>query len=129
MFERILRRDDEKWRGKEECLIGDRYLVLLHGFEECRLDFWGSTIDLIGKEDMSKYGSLPYLELACLWAVYLMSCEIGWEEIGSEGDTTIVVSEDIRESLDYLRLSEPWDSLDEDVSACEECDHELADEV
>ena len=78
---------------------------------------------------MSKYGSLPYLELACLWAVYLMSCEIGWEEIGSEGDTTIVVSEDIRESLDYLRLSEPWDSLDEDVPTCEECDHELADEI
>lgn len=84
VFERILCRDDEKWRGKCECLIAYSDLVLLHGFEEGRLYLRWSTIYLIGEEYTRKNRSLSHLELRCLWTVYLSTSEVCREEIGSE---------------------------------------------
>ncbi len=84
MFERVLRGDHEEGGGKWECLIAYRHLSLFHGFEEGRLDFRRSTVDLVGEEDTREYRSLAYLELACLRFIYLCTSEVGRQEIWGE---------------------------------------------
>ncbi len=84
MFERIFGRDHEKWRGKWEALLSDGDLTLFHSFEESRLHFRWSAVDLISQEDMCEDGSLSDFEFARLRTIDLASCKVRGEKVRSE---------------------------------------------
>lgn len=84
VFEGILRGKHDKWRRQIESDIPDGDPFFFHGLKESGLYLGWSPIDLVGKEDIGEYRSLPEFELALLGPVYLIAREIGWEEIRSE---------------------------------------------
>lgn len=115
MFEWILSRDDEEWFIEFHRLISDRYLMLLHGFEECRLDFRWRTIDLICEEDMGEYRSFSLRKNSLLSIIDLSPDEVHREQIRSEGYPFEVECEDIGKCLHSECFSESRNSLEEDM--------------
>lgn len=84
MFERVLCRDHEKWRGKRKALLSYRYLTFFHGFEEGGLHFRGSTVDLIGEENVGEDRSLSDFEFARLRTINLVSSQVRGEKVRGE---------------------------------------------
>ena len=128
MFEGILRREYDKGRGEYEGFSTYGDFFLFHGFEESRLYLGWSTIDLVSEEDAREYRALAHFECSLTLAIYLTSCEVGWQEIRSEGYTTRIEAEYACKSPDRPSLPKARNSLEECVSTREECNDEFLDE-
>ena len=64
LFKRILRGQNQKRIGERIGLIADRYLPLLHGFQQGALNFRRRAIDFVGEDQVRKNGAELCGELA-----------------------------------------------------------------
>ncbi len=57
LLERVLRRENQKRLRQGITVAGDRYLPLLHRFQQRRLHFGRRTVNLISQQQVGEYGT------------------------------------------------------------------------
>ena len=104
-------------------LPADRDLPLLHRLEQRALHLRGSTVDLVGQDEVREHGAERDLELAELLVEDPCSDDVRGDEVGGELDALELPADGLRERLHRHRLREPGNALDEEMPPCEEGDH------
>jgi hypothetical protein len=128
LLDRILSSKYDKWTRKIERRLTDGDRSFLHSFEECGLDFWRSTIDLISKKYTRKYRTFSYTKFSLLWSVYFTSRKIRGEKIWSKRYPLKIQTEYFCYGLHRECFSESWDSLKKYMSSAEYHKEKLLDE-
>ena len=106
------------------CLLADRHLPLLHHLQEGRLHLGRGTVDLVCEQEVAEHRPQLGVELVLAGAVHPRADEVGRHEIRSELDPLEGSTDHLRDGLDGQRLREAGDSLDQEVSTCEEADED-----
>ena len=87
ILDRVLGSHDNERIRQPKALPIQRHLVFLHGFQQCRLGFGRSPVDLIGEQDMGKDGTLAQLEFVRAAIIDVPASDIAGEEVRGELNT------------------------------------------
>jgi hypothetical protein len=129
LFDGVLCRHHKERAGESKGFVPDRHLPLLHGFEQGGLDFGGSAVDLVCKDDIRKDRSFFDRKSTFLLFVDLCSKDIRRQHIGSELEPLKACIQSIREGLDNGGFGESGDTFDEDMPVGKETNKQAFDKV
>ena len=103
--------------GKDERLISDGDLPLLHGLEKGTLDLGRGPVDLVGQEYAGDNRAGTDVECACRRSVDLGSRQVGREKIGRELNAAKRQVQRLGKRPDGPRLGQTRYPFDQDVPA------------
>ena len=132
LFNGVLRCEDEEREVEVVGPAGDRDASLLHGLEHGGLGFRGCTVDFVGEDDVGEHRTFHELERAFASGQFLKDVGAGdvhRHEVRSELDTAEREREGFSEAADKESFCEARDSHQEGVTAGEQADGELFDDV
>jgi len=129
LFDGVLGREYEEGRGQRVGGIADGDLALLHGFEECALDFGGGAIHLVGEDDVGENGTFAWGEVAAMGVVDQGTDDVAGEEVGRELDAVEGRVEASRDGDDAESFAKSGDAFDEDVVAGDEGGEESVEQL
>src|SRR5262249_37439075 len=98
------------------------HLFFFHRFEEGRLHFCGSSIDLICKQYIVKKGPFSKDKVAFFMNINFGSDEVGWKEIGGKLNAMKIALYPFGYGFRRPRFCQPWHSLNKDVAICKKTD-------
>ena len=128
----VLGGEHEEGRGQRVGVAGDGDRPLLHALQQRGLRLRGGPVHLVGEQDVAEDG--PALELEVLPRLGVFHDDIGADDVARhqvrrELDAGEGELEALREGLDEKRLAEAGDAFQQHVTAREETDQHLADDV
>ena len=133
LFDGVLSGEYEEWLF--ECVGGaaDRDFVFLHRFQQGGLSFGWRAIDFVGQQHLCEDGTAIEDEIAVSGlAIFLDNIgagDIGRHQVGRELDTVEGQCHGIGERADHEGFGESWDAFEEAVTAGEDGDEQLFDNV
>ena len=92
VFDRVLRGEHKEWLIQLVASSGRSHRTLLHRLKKSRLGLWGSSIDLIGKQNIGENRALAKKEITAALIVFRQDVgagDIGGHQVGGELDTGI----------------------------------------
>ena len=132
LFDGVLGGEDEEGGVEGVGAAGDGDFVLLHGFEHGGLGFGGSAVDFVGEDDVGEYGAFGEFEGAFATGEFLQDIGAGdvhGHQVGGELDAGEGEGHGLGEFADEQGFGEAGDAHEEGVTAGEEADAELLDDV
>ena len=105
--------------------------MLLHGFEQGRLGFWGSAVDLVCQDHIGKNRSWdkPQLPTSLVIGQYFCASDVGGHQVGSELNATEFQMESLSNTSNQQCLCQSRCSGDQAMGAREQADQQLLDHL
>ena len=124
VLDRVLGGQHPEGLGQDKCLVTDRDLAFLHGFQQRALDLRRGPVDLVGKQHAGDDGARADVKCAGRRPVDLGARQIRRQQVRGELDPPERQIESLRESSYGPGLGQAGDALDQDMTAGQESDHE-----
>ena len=133
LFDRVLRREDEKRRLQRVGGTEDGDLVLLHRLEHGGLGFRRGAVDFVGKHDVRKHRALDEFKLSPPADAGFLddvgAGDIGRHQVGCELDAIEGKVESLGDGGNQERFRQTRHAHQQGMSAGEEADRELLDDL
>ncbi len=125
----VLRGDDEERTpaAARDAVGGDRQI--LHRLEQRALRLGGRAVDLVGQEELREDRALVEDEAVFLLVEHVAAGDVARHQIGRELDALEGGAEHVREGAHEQRLAEAGHAFDEHVTAGEDGDERVQDEI
>src|SRR5215213_8821993 len=129
ILDRVLGRENGKDRRQLVSIAVDRDLAFFHRFQQRRLRFRRSAVDLVGQQDVREYRATPQSERRIRDVEDVRARDIGWHQVGRELDTTETGVDDSRQGFDRKCFRRAGHAFDERVSLGKQRDQDLFDRI
>ncbi len=129
LFNRILRRQNEKRFFKLERIFTNRDLFLLHRFEQCALHLRGRAIDFIGEDKVGEDGAFARGEAAGLRIVNLRADDVGGQHVRRELQARKFHAQTICQRFDRERFGQARHAFEQDVAIGQQPDDQSLGEI
>ena len=129
MLDRVLRRHHQERRIKLKRFGSNGDLFLLHRFEQRTLDFGGSPVDLVGKDQIRKDRSFLNDEVLVLRPIDLGSDQVGGQQVGSKLDTLKTGVDGFSQTRNGSGLCQPRHALDQQVPSGQQANQHPVDKL
>ena len=127
--DRILRRDDKKWRLERMGFSFDRNLAFLHSLEQGRLGFRCRAVDLVSQEELGKNRATAELEPRFTLIVQKAASDIAGKQVRRELNSLEGKVQRLTQETCDQRLRQPGIILDQDMPVGENAGEQLPQDI
>ena len=128
MLDGVLRRDDEERRRQAHSLATEGDLALLHGFKHRALHLRCGTVNFVSEEEVGEDRAAVDAEVAGLLVDDFGADDVGRQHVDRELNATEIQVNGLGDRVHEERLRQAGHTLQEQVAAGEERDHDALDD-